>query len=166
MNSLVSEHLYAGVFLAALIETVFPPIPTLAIFPLAGYVAAQNQLQAYHLIGLGLAGSGGATIGSLVFYFAARKLGRIALLRYLRYARISEAKLEKVEKWFGRHGEKTVFFGRLLPALREIVSIPAGLLCMKVSKFLLFTFLGSTVYTIGLIFAGYYLGEVAIEFFN
>ncbi len=166
VTSLVTDYLYAGVFLAALIETVFPPIPTLAIFPLAGYVASQNDFQILQTLGLGIAGGGGATIGSLVFYFAARRLGRIALLKYLKYARISEEKLEKVEKWFEKHGDKAVFFGRMFPVLREIISIPAGLLKMKISKFLLYTFLGSCAYSIGLILAGFYFGKAAIEFFQ
>ncbi|NIP62069.1 MAG: DedA family protein [Nitrosopumilaceae archaeon] len=166
VTALVADYLYAGVFLASLIETVFPPIPTLAIFPLAGYVASQNNFQLFQTIMLGISGGAGASIGSLVFYFAARKLGRIALLKYLKHARISEEKLEKVENWFAKHGDKAVFFGRLLPLLREIISIPAGLLKMNISKFLLYTFLGSCVYSIGLILAGYYFGKAAVEFFQ
>ena len=143
INELISEHLYIGIFFAALIETVFPPIPTLAIFPVAGYIASQNGLGLFSVILLGILGGLGATIGSTVIYLIAWKLGRIALVKYLKYARINEEKLAKVERWFEKHGDKAVFFGRLLPVIREMISIPAGLLKMKIHKFLLYTFLGS-----------------------
>lgn len=158
ITGLVSEHLYAGVFVAALIETVFPPIPTLAIFPAAGFVASQSGLDLAGVILLGVAGGAGAAIGSTVIYFVAYRLGRAVLLRYLRYARISEEKLGRAERWFERHGDKTVFLGRLVPVMREMISIPAGILKMPLPKFLLYTFAGSCVYSIVVIAAGYYFG--------
>ncbi|RDJ31036.1 MAG: DedA family protein [Crenarchaeota archaeon] len=158
ITELISEHLFLGVFLAALIETVFPPIPTLAIFPVAGYIASQSGAELLQVIILGIVGGIGATIGSTVIYFVAYFLGRKALLKYLRYARISEEKLVKIESWFERHGDKTVFFGRMVPVMREMISVPAGLLKMNIGKFLLFTFLGSCVYSTGVILAGYYFG--------
>ena len=165
ITEFIGEHLFAGVFLAALIETVFPPIPTLAIFPVAGYVASQNNLDLFSVVLLGIVGGIGATIGSTVIYLIAWKLGRAVLLRYLKYARINEEKLIRVEKWFAKHGDKAVFFGRLIPALREMISIPAGILQMKIPKFLLFTFLGSCVYSTGVILAGYYFGVTVFENF-
>ncbi|KAF6242738.1 DedA family protein [Nitrosopumilus sp. b1] len=158
ITELISEHLFFGVFLAALIETVFPPIPTLAIFPVAGYIASQSGIELFQVILLGIVGGIGATIGSTVIYFVAYFLGRKALLKYLRYARISEEKLVKIERWFERHGDKTVFFGRMVPVMREMISVPAGLLKMNIGKFLLFTFLGSCVYSTGVILAGYFFG--------
>jgi len=104
-----------------------------------------------------------STIGSTVIYIIAWKLGRAALLRYLKYARINEKKLTKVECWFEKYGDKAVFFGRLLPVIREMISIPAGVLKMKISKFLLYTFLGSCVYSTGVILAGYYFGITVFE---
>ncbi len=164
ITDLISQHLYFGVFLAALIETVFPPIPTLAIFPLAGFVASKNNLPVFNVILLGLAGGIGATIGSTVIYLVAYKLGRVVLLKYLKYARISESKLARVETWFAKHGDKAVFFGRLVPVLREMISIPAGLLKMKIAKFVLYTFLGSCIWSTGIILAGYYFGVAVFEF--
>ena len=163
VTEIIGEHLYAGVFLAALIETVFPPIPTLAIFPLAGYVASQNGLDVFSVAILGIIGGTGATIGSTAIYLAAWKLGRAALLRYMRYARMGEARLVRVEKWFEKHGDKAVFFGRLAPVMREMISIPAGILRMKFSKFLLYTFLGSCVWSTGIIMAGYFFGKAVFE---
>jgi membrane protein DedA with SNARE-associated domain len=156
--------LYAGVFAAAIIETVFPPIPTVAIFPLAGYIASQNHMNLLEVIGLGIAGGTGATIGSTIIYFVCIKLGRIALVRYLRYAKITDERLAKIEKWFEKYGEKVVFFGRMVPVLRELVSIPAGLLRMKYTKFITYTFFGSCVWSIALTLVGYYFGLVTFQF--
>ena len=163
ITDFIGEHLYAGVFLAALIETVFPPVPTLAIFPVAGFIASENNLDVFSVVILGIVGGTGATIGSTVIYLVAWKLGRAVLLRYLKYARINEEKLIRVERWFEKHGDKAVFFGRLAPVIREMISIPAGVLQMKIPKFLLYTFLGSCVYSTGVILAGYYFGVAVFE---
>ena len=163
ITDFIGEHLYAGVFLAALIETVFPPIPTLAIFPVAGFIASENNMDVFSVIILGIVGGAGATIGSTVIYMVAWKLGRAVLLRYLKYARINEEKLIRVERWFEKHGDKAVFFGRLAPVIREMISIPAGVLQMKIPKFVLYTFLGSCVYSTGVILAGYYFGVAVFE---
>lgn len=162
VSSLVSEYLYLGVFVAAIIETVFPPIPTAAIFPFAGYFASQNGMSLLEVFGLGMAGGVGATIGSTVIYLICIKLGRVAMLRYLRYVRISEQKLVKIEKWFEKHGDKAVFLGRMVPVLREMISIPAGLLGMKPLKFVVYTFCGSCVWSIALTLVGYYFGQVTL----
>ena len=164
--SLISQYLYGGVFVAALLETVFPPIPSEAIFPLAGYVASQNNLSFVYAIGLGIVGSAGSTLGALLIYFIALKLGREGLARYLKYARITDEHLKKVDRWFAHHGEKVVFFGRMIPGIRELVSIPAGFLKMKMTKFLIFTFAGSCVWGISLTLAGYYFGVASLNFFG
>ena len=104
-------------------------------------------------------GATGATIGTSAIYLIALKLGRAVLIRYLRYVKVSESKLEKVEVWFEKYGDKTVFLGRMIPVMREMISVPAGLLKMKISKFVLYTFAGSCVWSTGTILAGYYFGE-------
>ena len=90
VTTLITDHLYAGVFLAAIIETIIPPIPTMIVFPTAGFIASQNGLELPELILLGIVGGLGASIGSTVIYLIALKLGRTALLRYLKYVRVSE----------------------------------------------------------------------------
>ena len=161
---LITDYLYAGVFLAAIIETIIPPIPTMAVFPTAGFIASQNGLELPELILLGIVGGLGASIGSTVIYLIALKLGRTALLRYLKYVKVSEKKLTKVESWFQKYGDKAVLFGRMIPVFREMISIPAGLLKMKLAKFLAYTVLGSCGWSTTLIFIGYYFGIASIEF--
>ena len=164
ITTLMADYLYAGVFLAALIETVIPPIPTMAVFPTAGFIASQNGLELHELFLLGIVGGLGASIGSTVIYLIALKLGRAALLKYLKYVKVSDKKLTKVEYWFQKYGDKAVLFGRMVPVFREMISIPAGLLKMKLAKFLAYTILGSCGWSITLIFIGYYFGIASIEF--
>ena len=164
ITSLIADHLYAGVFLAALIETIIPPIPTMAVFPTAGFIASQNGLGLPELFLLGIVGGIGSSIGSTVIYLIALKLGRSALLKYLKYVKVSEKKLSKVECWFQKYGDKAVLFGRMVPVFREMISIPAGLLKMKFPKFLAYTILGSCGWSIALIFIGYYFGVASLEF--
>lgn len=163
--TLVSQNLYPGVFLAALLETVFPPIPSEAIFPLAGYVVLQNNMPFIHVIGVGITGGGGATLGAFLIYLIALKLGRVGLSRYMKYAKIKESSLIKADIWFEKYGDKSVIFGRLVPGIRELVSIPAGLFRMKARKFLIFTFIGSCAWSIILTIIGYYLGIATLEIF-
>ena len=85
VTTLLAEYLYAGVFIAALIETIIPPIPTMAVFPTAGFLASQNNFELYQVILLGIVGGLGASVGSTVIYLIALKLGRAALLKYLKY---------------------------------------------------------------------------------
>ena len=164
ITSLIADHLYASVFLAALIETIIPPIPTMAVFPTAGFIASQNGLGLPELFLLGIVGGIGSSIGSTVIYLIALKLGRTALLKYLKYVKVSEKKLTKVECWFQKYGDKAVLFGRMVPVFREMISIPAGLLKMKFPKFLAYTILGSCGWSIALIFIGYYFGVASLEF--
>jgi membrane protein DedA with SNARE-associated domain len=144
ITNLVTEYLYLGVFLAALIETVIPPIPTMAVFPTAGFIASQNGLGLPELIILGIIGGMGASIGSTVIYLIALKLGRVALLKYLKYVRVSEKKLTRVENWFQKYGDKAVLFGRMIPVFREMISIPCG-------------------WSLTLVFIGYYFGIAAFD---
>ena len=156
---LLGNHLYEGIFFAALIETVIPPIPTLAIFPTAGFLASQQGIPLFGIIPMILLGGAGATIGTSVIYLIALKLGRTVLLRYLKNFRISEKKLERVEIWFEKYGDKAVLIGRMVPVMREMISVPAGLLKMKIPKFVLFTFIGSCMWASITILGGYYFGE-------
>ena len=159
ISNFLGSYLYEGIFIAALIETIFPPIPTLAVFPTAGFLASQQGLDIIGIIPMILLGGSGATIGTSAIYFIALKLGRLVLLRYLKYIKMTEAKLDRVERWFEKYGDKAVFLGRMVPVMREMISIPAGLLRMNIPKFLIYTFAGSMLWSTGTILAGYYFGE-------
>ncbi len=159
ISEFLTGHLYEGVFVAALVETIIPPIPTLAIFPTAGFLASQEGFSLFSVIPMIILGALGATIGTTAIYLIALKLGRRILLRYLKFLKISEKKLERVETWFEKYGDKAVFLGRMIPVMREMISVPAGLLKMKFPKFILYTFAGSLVWSTGTILAGYYFGE-------
>ena len=154
----LGDHLYEGIFLAALLETIIPPIPTLAIFPTAGFLASQQGVTLLGLIPMIILGGIGATIGTSAIYLIALKLGRVVLLRYLKYVKVNEKKLGRVEIWFEKYGDKAVFLGRMVPLMREMISIPAGLLKMKIPKFVAYTFAGSLVWSAGTILSGYYFG--------
>jgi len=162
---LVSNNLYPGVFLAALLETIFPPIPSEAVFPLAGYVVLKNEMSIIHIFGVGVTGGAGATLGAFVIYLIALKLGRVGLAKYMKYAKINSDKLTKADKWFEKYGDKSVLLGRLIPGIRELISIPAGIFRMNPKKFLIYTFIGSCSWSILLTAIGYYLGVATIEIF-
>ncbi|AFS80119.1 hypothetical protein NKOR_01015 [Candidatus Nitrosopumilus koreensis AR1] len=159
ITEFLGEHLYEGIFIAALIETIVPPIPTLAVFPTAGFLASQQGIPLVGVIPMIILGAIGATLGTSSIYLIALKLGRIVLLRYLKHFRISEKKLIRVENWFAKYGDKAVFLGRMVPVMREMISVPAGLLKMKIPKFVLYTFAGSCIWSTGTILSGYYFGE-------
>jgi len=163
--SLVSENIYPGVFFAALVETVFPPIPSEAVFPLAGYIILKNQMSVFHIIGVGITGGCGATVGGFVIYIISKRLGRVGLIKYLKYIKIKEKSLETADHWFEKYGDKSVIIGRLIPGIRELVSIPAGIFNMNPIKFLIFTLIGSCMWSIALTGIGYYFGVATLNIF-
>lgn len=156
----ISKYGYAGIFSAALLENVFPPLPSELIFPLAGFTANSKKLGIMEgAIGMAAAGAAGSTAGAVMIYYVSRKIGRRAVLKFGKYVGIGETDLEKTEKWFEKHGQAAVFFGRMAPGIRELISIPAGIQKMKISIFIIFTFAGSLIWSIALTLVGFYVGE-------
>lgn len=155
----VSHYLYAGVFIGGIISTSIPVLPSEVLFPLVGFTASQNHMSVFEAILLGVIGGAGATVASIVLYFASLKLGRDTIVKHLSKTRISEKKIERAENWFHKYGEKMVFVCRMVPVLRELISIPAGILGMRPAKFLAYTFAGSCIWSISLTLAGYYFGK-------
>jgi len=155
----IYQNIFLGIFLAVLIETIFPPIPSEIILPLSGYLLSFfNFGVSGLLIGILIATSG-ATVGSLIYYFAALKLGRRFIEKYGKYFSIDRKKLRAADNWFKKHGKKVVFLGRMLPGIRELVSLPAGFSKMKLKDYIIYTFSGSLIWSSFLTSLGYFLGE-------
>jgi membrane protein DedA with SNARE-associated domain len=164
ITSWISSAGPAGVCAATLLETVFPPIPSEVIFPLIGFTAQSKGLGFGNAIGMATIGALGSTVGAIMIYFISLKIGRPAILRVGKYVLINESKLRRAELWFEKHGAVAVFAGRLAPGIREIISIPAGLGKMNIVKFILFTFVGSLIWSVSLTIVGYYFGEAWSKF--
>jgi len=147
---------YAGLVLLMLAETVFPPIPSEAVLPLAGYLVGRGDL---HIVPVLLTSTAGSVTGALLLYEASRLGGRPFVDRFLRVARLSPARLHQAELWFERRGALVVTAGRCVPGVRSLVSLPAGLLRMSRGRYLLFTLIGSALWNSVLVGAGWVLGS-------
>lgn len=152
----------AGVFLLMFLENVFPPIPSELIMPLAGYQA--RQADGSLLLSI-VAGSLGALAGALLWYAIGRAVDEERLKAWCarngRLLTLSPRDIDKADRWFGRHGGKAVFFGRLVPTVRTFISVPAGVARMKLSTFFVFTLAGTTLWTALLALGGYAAGGAA-----
>jgi len=164
VTNLILHLGYLGIFAAALIETLFPIIPSELIFPLAGYVVQSQNLGIGQAILFGFIGSLGSTIGAIIIYFISLKVGRRVILKIGKYVFINEKKLHKAELWFQKYGRIAVLLGRLAPGIRELISVPAGLARMNLIPFILFTFIGSFLWSLSLTMIGFYLGDAWDEF--
>jgi membrane protein DedA with SNARE-associated domain len=164
VTNLILHLGYLGIFTAALAETLFPIIPSELIFPLAGYVVQSQNLGIGQAIIFGFMGSLGSTLGAIIIYFLSRKVGRIVILKIGKYILINENKLQKSEIWFQKYGKVAVLLGRLAPGIRELISVPAGLAKMNLISFILFTFIGSFLWSLSLTMIGFYLGDAWDEF--
>jgi membrane protein DedA with SNARE-associated domain len=154
----VSTAGYAGIFLLMAAENIFPPIPSEMIMPLAGFAAARGDLNMVLVV---LAGTAGSILGALPWYYAGllfgkERLKRIAA-RHGRWLTVSPDEIDKAVATFDRHERKAVFFGRLVPAIRTLISVPAGVARMRVLPFLAWSAAGSLIWTALLATAGYML---------
>ena len=147
---------YPGIFLLMTMESSVIPIPSELVMPPAGYLAQQGQM---HMAVAILCGTLGSLVGAYANYFAAQHLGRPLLLKYGKYVWITEEKFAKVEQYFKDHGEISTFIGRLLPVVRHLISIPAGLAGMNHVKFSLYTLFGAGIWVTVLSYIGYFIGE-------
>ena len=147
---------YAGIFFLMFLESSFFPFPSEVVMPPAGYLAYKGEMDLMLAI---LAGTAGSLAGALFNYYLAMFLGRPFLERYGRYFFLSSQKLEKLEEFFERHGAISTFVGRLLPGVRQYISLPAGLSRMNIWIFSLFTFLGAGIWVSVLALIGYFVGS-------
>lgn len=151
---------YGAVFAAMFLENLFPPIPSELIMPLAGFYVQQGYL---HFVPVALAGLLGTVLGAMPWYGIGRLVNeeRIEgwLQRHGRWVGISVTELQRTRRWFNRHGSAVVLWGRLVPGIRTLISVPAGIGRMPLLPFLLWTSLGSLIWTVLLCLAGVALGE-------
>jgi membrane protein DedA with SNARE-associated domain len=151
---------YAGVALLIVLENLFPPIPSEAILPLAGFLAGQGRLWLPAVIG---AATIGAVVGALILYAAGAWLGddrvRRLVRRHGRWLAVREEDLDKANGWFDRHGGKAVMICRVVPIMRSLVSVPAGLRRMDLGPFVVYTAIGSGVWNSILVLGGWWLGD-------
>lgn len=147
---------YPGIFLLMAMESSVIPVPSELVMPPAGYLAQQGRMNVVAAI---LCGTFGSLVGAYVNYFAARHLGRPLILKYGKYVWITEEKFARVETFFLRHGEISTFLGRLLPVVRHLISLPAGLAGMNHLRFSLYTLLGAGIWVTVLTYIGYFIGE-------
>lgn len=160
IGDLIARGGYLGVALLMFIETVFPPIPSEVIMPLAGIEAARGPMT---LPGIIAAGTAGAMAGNTLWYVLARALGidrfRPFVRKWGRWLTVTWRDVTKADKWFDRHGWLFVMIGRMTPSLRSLVSVPAGLFGMPLKTFLLASTLGTFGWTTLLALLGQKLGE-------
>ena len=151
---------YSGVALLMFVENVFPPIPSELIMPLAGFTAGRGDLS---FVGVVLAGALGSLLGQLPLYYLGRWVGEDQLVawaeRYGKWLTVSGKDIRRADDWFDKHGHKTVFFARLVPGVRSLISIPAGLSEMHLPTFLLYSALGTGLWAFILAALGAILGE-------
>jgi len=149
---------YLAVFALMALENIFPPIPSELIMPFAGFVAARGDL---NVIGVLIAGTAGSVAGALPWYYAGKVYGKERLEKFAdkhaRWMTVTHGDIEHAMESFEKHGRKVVLFGRLIPAIRTLISVPAGLAGMPMGQFLLYSTVGSLVWTGILTGAGYML---------
>jgi len=148
---------YLGIFIMMFIESSFIiPFPSEVVMIPAGYLVYKGEMSMILVILSGLLGS---LLGALLNYYLAFKLGRKLLIKYGNYVFIKEKTLEKIEQFFKEHGHISTFFGRLIPVVRQYISLPAGLAHMNLAKFTLYTSFGAGIWMIVLAYLGYFLGN-------
>ncbi|HEX7957297.1 MAG TPA: DedA family protein [Pyrinomonadaceae bacterium] len=147
---------YAGVVLLMAIESACIPLPSEIIMPFSGYLVYNGQ---FNLWAVGVAGAVGCVVGSWVAYYVGLYGGRPFVEKYGRYVLLSRHDLDLADRWFARYGELIVFASRLLPVVRTFIAFPAGVARMNMTRFTVYTFLGSLPWCLGLAYVGQVLGE-------
>jgi len=154
--SYIGDMGYWGIFLLMFLESTFFPFPSEIIMIPAGYLAFKGEMNLYLIILAGILGSVG---GALLNYYLAMAFGRTFILKYGKYFFIKEETLDKLETFFAKHGEISTFTGRLIPGIRQLISLPAGLARMNMVKFSFFTALGAGIWVVVLVAVGYLVGS-------
>lgn len=157
INSLMDTLGAPGAGIAIALENLFPPLPSEVILPLAGFAASTGRM---NLLAALVWTTAGSVVGALALYGIGALLGRdrtVAIAARLPLLKVAD--IERTEAWFARHGAKAVFFGRMIPIFRSLISVPAGVERMPLPLFLVLTTLGSAIWNSVFVLAGYGLGE-------
>jgi len=155
--STVGNLSYIGIFIMMFIESSFIiPFPSEVVMIPAGYLVYKGEMSMFLVI---LSGLSGSLVGALLNYYLASILGRKLLIKYGNYIFIKEETLEKIEQFFKEHGHISTFFGRLIPVVRQYISLSAGLAYMNLAKFTLYTSFGAGIWIVVLAYLGYFLGN-------
>ncbi len=158
--SIMSKYGYIGVFLLILIENIFPPIPSEVILPFSGFMTTVTTM---NIFGVVTSATFGSVMGAVILYELGRVLNvdriKKIVARWGYILRLTEEDIDKTNNWFQKHGYGAVFFGRMVPIIRSLISIPAGMAKMNMPKFILYTTLGTVIWNFALVFAGTLLGE-------
>lgn len=152
----ISDLGYSGIVLLMALESACMPVPSEVVMPFAGYLVYRDGEMT--LLGITLAGTLGCTMGSIAAYAVGYYAGRPLILRYGRYILVTEKHLIKAEEWFAKWGDEATFIARLLPVIRTVISLPAGIAKMDFKRFVLYSFAGSLPWTFALAYVGYLLG--------
>ncbi|MEZ0496636.1 DedA family protein [Sphingomonas sp. IW22] len=160
ITNLIEKSGYAGIALLMFLENLFPPLPSEVIMPMAGFTASQGELS---IAGVLAAGTVGTLSGAIFWYSVAKWLGEERLKRWAdrhgRWITLSPKDIDRIDDWFDAHARWAVPLGHLVPGIRTLISIPAGLFDMPPARFVLLTTLGAGVWTSALGLAGYVLGK-------
>lgn len=151
---------YLGIGLLMFLENLFPPIPSELIMPLAGFTVSQGKMEFIPAVAAGVIGT---VLGAYPWYYAGRSISeeRIKVLadRYGKWLTLSGKDIDKANEWFNHHGNMAVFLCRLVPGVRTLISIPAGLNAMPLIPFTIYSTIGTTLWVTLLTFLGFYLGK-------
>lgn len=158
ISGMVQRMGYGGVALFMFLENIFPPIPSEVIMPVAGFVAARGEMNFWIAVAIGTAGS---LIGAVTWYAVGRRIGEERLRRWVgahgRWLALSPADVDRSQQWFRDHGRTAVLIGRVVPAVRTFVSLPAGFSRMPFGRFLFYSVVGTFAWTLALAWAGWLL---------
>lgn len=159
-EGIISTMGYPGLYFIMFLENIFPPIPSEVVLPLAGSLSVSGR---FNLLGITMVGMFGSLTGALIFYGLGKWLGeqrvRVIISKYGKYAMLTTSDLDKSLSWFNRYGDLVIFFGRMVPIVRSLISIPAGIASMNLLKFLPLTIIGTALWSFVLALGGRLLGS-------
>lgn len=151
---------YVGIFILMTLESALVPIPSEITMPFSGFLASKGILSVWPII---IVGTIANLIGSLIAYYIGYLLEETVLLslikKYGKFILVTEHEYERADKWFKKYGDKIIFISRLLPGIRTVISLPAGMFEMDIKKFIVYTTIGCFIWSILLTYIGFYLGE-------